>query len=386
MPFEHLRFAHHWELSDETNYKLGQCHGLISALSLVPLPIRIKKELKQVAFVKGAQATTAIEGNTLTESEVQEILRGGHLSESKAYQEQEMRNVLQAKGKIARNTILKQQRKPITLELLQSFHAMIGENLADARFKAIPGQFAQSQRVVVGTNYRCPPPGNGPNQSEWLTKKLCQWVREGFNSPSKTQAFHTGILKAIVTHVYIEWIHPFDDGNGRTGRLVEFYLLLCAGVPVECAHLLTNHYNDTRPEYYAHIKHCQDSDDLTSFIAYAVTGFHDGLRHMWETAIADHLRAPAWREQVHFVLSALKLHKPTFERCKTLLLSMDHNESYDIVSIQRVSPEIARAYARLDISALKRDIRNLVKHELLTEDAHSKKVRTNIRPLYSQKL
>jgi hypothetical protein len=55
------------------------------------------------------------------------------------------------------------------------------------------------------------------------------------------------LIAAVVAHVYFEWIHPFGDGNGRTGRLIELKLLLEAGVPQPAAHLLSNHYNATRP-------------------------------------------------------------------------------------------------------------------------------------------
>ena len=58
------------------------------------------------------------------------------------------------------------------------------------------------------------------------------------------------LLHAILAHLYLAWIHPFGDGNGRTARLVEFMLLARSGVPAPAAHLLSNHYNQTRTEYY----------------------------------------------------------------------------------------------------------------------------------------
>lgn len=54
------------------------------------------------------------------------------------------------------------------------------------------------------------------------------------------------IFKAVVAHLYLAWIHPVGDGNGRTARLVEFQILLSSGVPSPAAHLLSNHYNQTR--------------------------------------------------------------------------------------------------------------------------------------------
>jgi Fic/DOC family len=40
------------------------------------------------------------------------------------------------------------------------------------------------------------------------------------------------LVKAILAHLYIAWIHPFGDGNGRAARLMELRILLEAGVPM----------------------------------------------------------------------------------------------------------------------------------------------------------
>ncbi|SMN02216.1 hypothetical protein SPONN_617 [uncultured Candidatus Thioglobus sp.] len=372
MPFEHLKFTRHWELSEATAYQLGQCQGLVDALSRVPLGPKTKQELKYVALAKGAQASTAIEGNTLTDEEIQKVLHGKPLAPSKNYQAQEVGNIIKAMNEIANDM----QPSPalITPKLLRRYHYLVGKNLSEP-FNATAGNFAQSQRIVA--DYRCPPPGRGKNQVEGLVKRLCQWLRQEFRFESGKQSFSDGIVQAIVTHVYIEWIHPFDDGNGRTGRLVEFYLLLRAGVPDICAHILSNHYNTTRPEYYAHIRQCQNEGQLTSFIAYAVTGFLDGLNEVWD-AIADELLKRAWRGYVYDKFAEIKWSKPTFKRRRRLLLDMALFQQYDIDSIQLASAKIAREYAKVNISTLKRDISSLIEAGLLVEDREAKTMSANI--------
>jgi hypothetical protein len=67
------------------------------------------------------------------------------------------------------------------------------------------------------------------------------------------------ILKAMVAHLYLAWTHPFGDGNGRTARLIEFHILLSAGVPSPAAHLFSNHYNQTRAEYYRQLDRASKS-------------------------------------------------------------------------------------------------------------------------------
>ena len=376
MPFDHLRFSRHWELSAETTYQLGQCRALLDSISTVPLRPKVERELKRVSLIKGVQATTAIEGNTLTETEIIKILEGKHLAESKAYQEQEVNNILEAMNQLPDQS----QPGPLTPQRLQEFHYFVGKDLP-APFGATPGKFAQSQRVVGG--YRCPPPGPKKHQVEGLVKRFCDWLQKEFGDLSGKRSFSDGIIRAIVAHVYIEWIHPFDDGNGRTGRLVEFYLLLRAGVPDICAHILSNHYNTTRPEYYAQIRHCQSDGDLTSFIAYAVTGFLDGLNEVWET-IADELLKRIWQGHVYDKIADLKWSRPVRARRRRLLLDMSLVERYDIQSIQLASPEIAREYGKINISTAKRDIRSLLEVGLLAEDPESGDLSANTGILMAQ--
>lgn len=84
--YPHLLFRRHWDLSAKTYSQLGECSAVIVAISMTPLPPSNYSEMLQVALIKGAQATTAIEGNTLTEDEIKRALKGEHLPASKEHQ------------------------------------------------------------------------------------------------------------------------------------------------------------------------------------------------------------------------------------------------------------------------------------------------------------
>lgn len=61
--------------------------------------------------------------------------------------------------------------------------------------------------------------------------------------------------------------------------MIEFHLLFAAGVPLPAAHLLSDHYNKTRTEYYRQLTFASRSGgDVLPFIRYALEGFLDGLR------------------------------------------------------------------------------------------------------------
>jgi Fic family protein len=109
-----------------------------------------------------------------------------------------------------------------------------------------------------------------------------------------------GILKAIIAHLYIAWIHPFGDGNGRSARMLEFRLLMASGIPMTAAHLLTTHYNVTRTEYYQALASTSRTvnGDPVIFLIYALQGFVDSLDEQIKIILAEQLRV-TWENYVH---------------------------------------------------------------------------------------
>jgi Fic family protein len=110
--------------------------------------------------------------------------------------------------------------------LIKTFHYNIGKNLGE-HLRAAPGQFRNAGHNVVVGSYK-PPLGKDVIP---LVIRLCDWLKGTFHYEDGKQNFIEQVIQAVVCHVYIAWIHPFGDGNGRTARLIEFYLLLRAGLP-----------------------------------------------------------------------------------------------------------------------------------------------------------
>ena len=75
---------------------LGQCVAYTKAISNTPIMPQFYDELMRLALRKGAQATTAIEGNTLSDEEIAKLQEGQKLPPSKEYQDIEVRNSLDA--------------------------------------------------------------------------------------------------------------------------------------------------------------------------------------------------------------------------------------------------------------------------------------------------
>src|SRR5208283_4795648 len=157
-----------------------------------------------------------------------------------------------------------------------------------------PGEIRQHEVTVA--RYR----GAPAEDCRYLLERLCEWLAGWDFAPTEeNMILPIAILKAIISHLYLAWIHPFGDGNGRTARLVEFQTLISSGVPAPAAHLLSNFYNQTRTEYYRRLDNASRSGgDLIPFVDYALGGFLDGLKQQlmhirqqqWDAAWRDHVQ------------------------------------------------------------------------------------------------
>lgn len=348
---------------------MGECDAIVQAISNMPLKPKYRDRLLNVALIKGAQSTTAIEGNTLSEEDIEKIQAGWKSPPSKEYLELEVTNILDAFNELLDEVIFKNQERIITPELIKEFHHRVGQNLGE-HLDAIPGEFRKNSRVVG--NYLAPDYRN----VESLVKKLCEWLQDEFQFSGGSQKFSTSVIQAMVTHVYIEWIHPFGDGNGRTGRLLEFYILLRAGLPAIVSHILSNFYNQTRSEYYKQLDSARKKEDLTGFIEYAVQGFRDGLMENLKVIQQNQFNS-FWHNYIYEAFSDVKYtKKEAFKRKRELMLNVPLNRLFSSNDVSMLTPGLAKRYAHVGKPTVLRDLKELIGLDLLVKEGN--KYRANI--------
>lgn len=343
---------------------LGKASSKIENISGAPLLPKIANDLHELYLAKGVLATTAIEGNTLTEEEVLKLLdKKLILPPSKEYLAKEIENIVEACNYILED-ILENKPVEITVEEIKLFNAMVLKDLPLDDENIIPGVIRK--HIVGAGRYRAVP----AEDCLHLLDSLCGWLNDDIWEQNKNDKFVFSILKAIAAHVYFELIHPFGDGNGRTGRLIEFKILLAAGVPTPVSHLLSNHYNYTRPEYYRYLDRISRSGgDIYPFISYAVEGFLEGLGEQAEK-IRDQHREIAWRNFVHETFRDKK--SSVDKRRRDLLLDIsERNEPVLIRRIPLLSPDMAKIYAGKTRMTITRDINSLIEMNLLERSGDS---------------
>ncbi|MCL2007093.1 MAG: Fic family protein [Treponema sp.] len=372
--WEHISFREKWKINEKIANLLGQCYAYVNAMLNIPIRPDYNKELHIVSFNKGALATTAIEGNTLTEKDLTIIQSGKNLEPSRRYLQIEVENVIGAFRTIYNELIREKKATIISPELIKHFHEMIGKDIGDA-FGGNPGQFRR-QNVIVGVVYRPPP----FEQVESYVLKLCDWLRKVFHYDTG-QNFDDAVIQAIITHVYIAWIHPFMDGNGRTARLLEFYLILRAGIPSFASHILSNYYNDTRTNYYKQIEQATETGDLSSFIEYALEGFRDGLEQTLRLIHEKQMKS-TWNNYVHDSIEEIESkNKKSIRRLRQLAYFIPADRFYSPEDIRLLSGEIAEAYMHLNLITLRRDLDLLVEKGILKTERG--KYRANYEQLHS---
>jgi Fic family protein len=357
-PFITYRFRT-TDLDQATWMLLGEAMSKCQHLAGSPLKPAAASKLASVYLARGVQATTAIEGNTLSNQEVEKIVEDGTagVPESRQYLEREVQNVLAA-VRTMDEALQDGERTPIDAAQLKALNLLVLDGIPD-KPEVEPGRFRQHDVTVGG--YKAPHWTEVPR----LVDEFATWLRELRTLPQDAKPedrFLTAVVAAVLAHLYIAWIHPFGNGNGRTARLVEVQILSESGiVPLVATNLLSDHYNKTRNAYYLALDAAQRS--VAKFVKYAVQGFTDELREQ----IAEVRKLS---EEIHwesYVYETFNDKPDSKARARQRLLALKLPVDKAVTTAETVvlTTELARKYAQNGDRTPARDLNDLVKMGLV---------------------
>ena len=220
--------------------QIGEAVGRLSAHDAAATSLR----LRRINRIRTIQGSLAIEGNTLSEEQITAILEGKRVI-APPREIQEARNAIKAYD-------LFTQWQPAAEKDLLAAHSILMKGLLDA-----PGHYRSGGvGVMAGADviHMAPPAKRVPQ----LMRELLHWL--------KTTGEHP-LIASSVFHYEFEFIHPFEDGNGRMGRLWQTLILsqwnpLLAHIPVET--LIHEH----QQEYYAALNRSNQQGDSAVFIEF----------------------------------------------------------------------------------------------------------------------
>jgi Fic family protein len=356
--------------------RMGEAFSKCQHLSGTPLQPLLAQRLAAVYLAKGVAATTAIEGNTLTEDEVGQIIAGQRtLPDSQQYLQQEVMNVLRVLDRIDQNSRTG-AGFTLTPDWLKEQNRTILEGL-ELPDHVQPGEYTEVG-LVIGQTYRGAPPEDIP----YLVDRLCAWIdtmREqgrAENIPADIAFFNT-VTTAILSHLYLVWIHPFGDGNGRTARALESTILASSGlVPGVSVNLLSDHYNRTRSRYYQRLADSSRRSDLHGFVQYALDGLVDQLREQ-TSQVREEQRHVMWVNHVHEAFQTETRGEASARR-RALVLALPPART-PRAELRHLTARLAEMYAGRSDKTLSHDLNRLRDLDLVEGDA-----RTGYRPQIEQ--
>ena len=155
--------------------------------------------------------------------------------------------LVQSQGLLTNQTLLKIQE---TLE---------GNN---AGFRKLPGTALKNAQT--GAVIYLPP--QDPAEIQELMTNLEQFI----NDPEMSD--YDPLVKMAIIHYQFESIHPFYDGNGRTGRILNILYLILTGLQKLPILYLSNHLIQNKADYYRLLQGVREKGDWESWISYMIRG------------------------------------------------------------------------------------------------------------------
>ncbi|WP_187115726.1 Fic family protein [Treponema denticola] len=227
--------------------------NLISQISadMERFKIRLEQEdgvrLRKINRMKTIQGSLAIEGNTLTEEQVTALIEGKHVI-APMREVQEVKNAIKVYEKCMSFNPYKEK------DLLKA-HEILTMGLLDN-----PGHFRKGGVCIAGKNgisHIAPPADRVP----FLMNDLFDWLKSTDVHP---------LIKSCVFHYEFEFIHPFEDGNGRMGRLWQTVILtewkpIFAWLPIETL------IKENQKLYYKALGISDNNADSTEFIEFMLS-------------------------------------------------------------------------------------------------------------------
>ena len=225
------------ELTNEMVARLVAIERCQERFCGIRLPVRLSDKLRKRSRKRSSYASVKIEGNPLSEDQASEAIDSSRRHFLKP--EQEVRNYYAAleylEGRLS-------AKAPFSKELVLGVQAIVvrGESREKRGFRGAmpPGVLFAVYDDATGVPEYIPP---AADEVEGLVDELVRYVAESDDHP---------ILKAAVVHYQLVTIHPFEDGNGRTARLMGDYVLDCAGYGFNRVGSLEEYFAYDIDEYY----------------------------------------------------------------------------------------------------------------------------------------
>lgn len=321
-------------LLERANQALGRLDGISSVLADLD-------RFLHVHVTKEALLSSQIEG---TQSSLSEILQA-EIGDQRSLLSEDIREVSSYVSAVHLGLRLIRDEMPFSIRLIKAIHEKL---LASGRGgDKLPGEFRTSQNWIGGSRpgnaiYVPPPPQYVPH--------LMSEVESYYHDRREMDSV---LLMIGMIHAQFESIHPFSDGNGRTGRML-IPLLLCAnGVLREPLLYPSLYLKSNRTQYYELLQRVRTHGEWEDWLSFYLEGISETANNAAETitrlmALFSNDRDKI-RRLIPSTVTAEKILE-VFQKSPVLNVNM-------LVQELKVSkPTVRRALTRLEDQSILREI------------------------------
>jgi len=255
-------------------------------LMSMPAYSQIAAQLEQQVMVSGITSTDTIEGGDVSDIEAESVLQNPE--DAANNRERRIQNLAVAYKFLDEYTLenINEPTLPITESMVKSLHGIVSAGLSDSDYH--PGLYRDTPKGTIthvgdeahGGRYK---PPTAYSDICTLMAGLEHW------SISDEQKTASPLIRAALIHYYFERIHPFYDGNGRVGRLLE-KAILYHGSYKGWVKGLDRYYLDHIDDYYFSFNHCRKQEKKqpetcnTSFIELTLKGMAETIERVHNNA------------------------------------------------------------------------------------------------------
>ena len=214
-----------------------------SSFKSIRLPTITRNKLRKISKKKSSFASNKIEGNPLEESQANAAIEEKDPHRHFLRPEVEVRNYFTALNVLEKKL---KEREPVSKRMILEIQAIVEEGASSEKIglrgPMPPGMlFAVYDSETGNVEYIPPEHSEIPT----LLDELVDYVNNSDDHP---------LVKAAIMHYQLVTIHPFEDGNGRTARLISGYVLDFYGYGFGGIGSLEEYFAYNQDEYYASLQ------------------------------------------------------------------------------------------------------------------------------------
>ena len=243
------------ETLNEASRSLAELKGFANS-------IPNKHILINAITINEAKDSSAIENIVTTHDSIYKVLTESGFKEDAA------KEVVDYRSAIWRGYKIIKEKEFISTNVLVELHAMIEPNKTGIRKTPWTKLVNSKTGEIIYT----------PPQSESEIRDLLKNLEDYINTEDETDP----LIKMALIHYQFESIHPFYDGNGRTGRILNVLYLVLNKLLDSSILYLSNYINKNKDEYYRLFTEFRENNNYEDWIIYILKGIEETSKNTIE--------------------------------------------------------------------------------------------------------